>query len=606
MLHRFKSTHVLEIIAILVLCSVVYLANGVTITSGDTVPNTLLAFNLLENHTLHFDNLRQATIPSAVAPYFFIESQRGHLTSLYPIGVAIVTFPLYLLFYLYLKLAHIPVNLMDGSFDSYRLWFEKLAAVTIAALSVALFYTASRSRFSRGISFSTTGIFAFATNTWVTSSQGLWQHGASSLMLLSAVVCLLKANVIPRQHGVMWLGMAGLATGLLPAIRPTSGLLAIALLIYVFATHRNCSIPFLLGLCSAIPGLAWNLYYFGNISGGYSGLLGDIYRFTPSQLIESFIGLLISPSRGLLIFSPILLFGIPGLVNLIKLRHQRDIQLWICLAMGCLGIFTAYCFYTIWWGGHCYGPRYMTDFLPVMCYVLNFPLMQGARLNYPWWDEVPHCSLLLSVVLVFSLWVQVVGAFGLAAGTAGRSEATPNFWNEVPIDLNQQKLWDWQDNQIRRHTISVIHRLIRPPVTSPSYRQGLQGSILSIKNATGMEIPKQFTCIAGNVSVLKATVKNTGSSPWFGYLSALEKGEARINFSYSVANGQVLATGQLYIADRVLSGQVAEAIGLFLCPYDPGVYSLSFELTSEHIGNIHFDQPSAQQRLRYQLAAIPQ
>lgn len=55
---RTNTLTTAEIMLLFFICIGVYLANGETISSGDAVPNTLLAFNLLENHTLHLDAFR--------------------------------------------------------------------------------------------------------------------------------------------------------------------------------------------------------------------------------------------------------------------------------------------------------------------------------------------------------------------------------------------------------------------------------------------------------------------------------------------------------------------------------------------------------------------
>jgi len=82
---------------IFLVCVGAYLANGRTISNRDTFPNTMLAFNWIFNHQPHFDSFRDTYLLNK-AVWFFTESFSGHLTSVYPIGVAIVTFPFYVIF----------------------------------------------------------------------------------------------------------------------------------------------------------------------------------------------------------------------------------------------------------------------------------------------------------------------------------------------------------------------------------------------------------------------------------------------------------------------------------------------------------------------------
>jgi hypothetical protein len=89
-----------------------------------------------------------------------------------------------LIFYIFLKIFHTPVNLTHESFEFYRVFFEKIAAAITTAISVVFFYLASSLKFEKSVALVSTFIFAFATNTWMTSSQGLWQHGLSNLSVI--------------------------------------------------------------------------------------------------------------------------------------------------------------------------------------------------------------------------------------------------------------------------------------------------------------------------------------------------------------------------------------------------------------------------------------
>ena len=377
----------------------------------------------------------------------------------------------------------------------------------------------------------------------------------------------------------------------------------IAFTLYAILIHRGRAIPYLLGLLSILPGLVWNFYYFGSLTGGYARYGSSLHRFTFKQFLDSTLGLLLSPSRGLLIFSPIVLYAIPGLFQLSKPPHRQDEQLVICLGMSSSLLLLSYSFYEIWWGGHCYGPRFMTDILPILGYGLNYSLVSACKRRGEFWGATPRFSLLFSVLVLFSVFTQTVGAFGLATGAAGRTAPTPNFWNEIPIDMNQEKLWNWQDNQIRRHTSSVIHRLLPPPVSSTTYQQQLQGNILDIQGPHGVSLSRKFACIQGSVEQLTAQVKNTGQATWFGYLAALPQGEARIQVTYYL-DQQKLSQSRLYIPNQVAPGQTADALGFFACPRKTGTYYLTFDLVSEYIGEIPLPTQEDRLRLIYQLAVV--
>ncbi len=193
-------------------CVFVYLVNGEAISSTDNASSSVLAFNWLDNHSLNFDIFRDGytyrtdTKHGANGiPHFFVEAANGHLSSTYPIGNVILTFPIYFLFFVGIKVAEFYQNfvlgnsvdflrLADPSFEGPLQNYQKLAAVGIASFSTVIFYLANRLKFNGAIALLSTFIFAFATSTWMTGSQGLWQHGSSNLAVLCIIFCLLKAN----------------------------------------------------------------------------------------------------------------------------------------------------------------------------------------------------------------------------------------------------------------------------------------------------------------------------------------------------------------------------------------------------------------------------
>jgi hypothetical protein len=209
--------------------------NNQPITSNDSLPTSLIALNWLEHQTLHLDRFRTAVpylMPDGSIPYFFTEAPNGHLTSSYPIGSAVVSYPLYFLFFVYLKIAafinggfnlnHLSIDLM-ADFNQQRMSLEKLAGATLTALANVCFYLVCRLKFSPAAALLTTFIFAFATSNWVVSSQGLWQHTVTNLLLAGALLCLFKANRTESLQNLrVLLAIAGFLTGLLPGTRVTN------------------------------------------------------------------------------------------------------------------------------------------------------------------------------------------------------------------------------------------------------------------------------------------------------------------------------------------------------------------------------------------------
>ena len=92
--------------------------------------------------------------------------------------------------------------------------------------------------------------------------------------------------------------------------------------------------------------LTYNLHYFGNALGGYAATQPASHLALPST--ERLLGLLVSPSRGLLVCSPVLILSLVGMGR--ALGRRRDALLVYTAVATLLTIF----FYSCWpyWHGH--------------------------------------------------------------------------------------------------------------------------------------------------------------------------------------------------------------------------------------------------------------
>src|SRR6185436_3677536 len=125
---------------------------------------------------------------------------------------------------------------------------------------------------------------------------------------------------------------------------------------------RHAAIVCLIVSTALVPWLAFNWRWFGHPLGALPllegvnsslHLTGRTFGWNP----EAWAGLLISPNRGILVFSPVVLVALAGVVPGIR-RGAREPFLWCAAAMG--AEYALYACYSVWWGGHTYGPRYLT------------------------------------------------------------------------------------------------------------------------------------------------------------------------------------------------------------------------------------------------------
>lgn len=580
----------------------VYLANNQLISSNDSVSNTLLAFNWLEHHTLTFDAFRQGRyyMPNNLygsngIPYFFVEAPNGHLSSAYPIGSAIVSFPVAVVYFIYLKLSILlQTNSLDSvmslditgrEFEVHRHTFEKLSASLLTAIATTVFYLTARLKFSRAVSLVATFIYAFSTLNWVVSSQGLWQHTVSNIVLISAILALFKANRSENRQKTILLLVAGFFCGLLPGIRPTGLLFSIAIIAYSILVHRQQTLFLFIGASSALLNVGWNIYFFGLslrslLIGGYSKLLqvnSSSYEFTIRYAKEAFFGLLVSPSRGFLIFSPILLFSIPGIARISSSKADHDEKLLRFLAIACLLLFMQYCFYVPWWGATTYGSRFLVDTLPVLCYLICYFLRNLFEKD---WQNKSIAriaiSTLFAISLFFSTFTQVVGAF-----------SDRYIWDNAP-QFQQARFWNWQDSQISRHAKNLWLKIDNPIESLSRYAQGLDGVIKQIKDANAQPISNSITVTPSQFLSLNAELQNTGRSQWYGYKTGIPKGSiiVRVRFFDPQGNAvRVVSSNLLYTPDITPPGETATALGRIWFPQQPGHYTMVFRLMAKQLSS---------------------
>ncbi|AFC98964.1 putative membrane protein, required for N-linked glycosylation [Methanocella conradii HZ254] len=441
-----------EALVVFVALFVVYLSNCTYyLSSTDTIPAILLPFNILDGRGLFLDGFYNDYYKDTTnwwGNYYFTFT-RGHVLSMYPIVVPLLVLPLYVLPFIFIKLAGIPIDMHDHVFFLTVYGMEKLSAGVIAALSGVFMYMLLRELFGRKVSLAGTLFFALGTSTWTIGSQGLWQHGASELLLLAALLVLVR-NVKSRKQ--LNFVLLGVLTALLVFNRPTNALLAIPLILYAlsdfFVAKRLDGVVAYVASAAAVslPFLAYNLYYFGGMFGAYSGFG---YAFGAGDVSTRLAGLLVSPSRGLLIYTPAVLLAIPGYSLVKNLKPPALRNVFYVYGFSVVATMLIYSLYECWWGGGCYGPRFFTDMMPIMAIFVTFSIDWALKLKG---SGRMMALAAIAVLIVASIAVQAIGAYlypvyGFQWGHG----------QTITVE-DQSKLWDWSDTQIGESLNGIFNR----------------------------------------------------------------------------------------------------------------------------------------------------
>jgi hypothetical protein len=203
--------------------------------------------------------------------------------------------------------------------------------------------------------------------------------------------------------------VSGLGLGAALACRPTSVVLVLSIGIYRWLRHRKSLVPFALGLLPfPLVTAVYNQHFFGNPFVIAQELVGHVManaktgspKLWQTPFIEGFVGLVASPSRGLLVFSPVLFFVLFGIR---KVWRNEQLPILKPVLFGMLFTMATQCKWFDWWGGWAYGYRPWLDSMPLLCLFL-----------IPALDEVMNIKgrrAAFYAALAWSVAVQCIGAF---------------------------------------------------------------------------------------------------------------------------------------------------------------------------------------------------
>ncbi len=377
--------------------------------SGDTVPAELLPIAILHGHGFDFQEFAAGNLP------YWFRHEHGRVVSNYPVLPGLVNVPVYAL-----------ARLAGVDLYAHRHALSLATASLVASLSVLFLYFAlthvCRSR-REALFFALA--YAFGTCVWSIASRGAWQHGPSVLFLSAALWALLRGGVsVP---------LAGLALALAVVNRPTNALIAVPLALYVLRYERRRALAFA-GL--AILPAFFHLWYAKTYWGSALSLAQEVPQGNfGGHFWSGLAGVLVSPSRGLLVFSPIFLFAIPAaLLTLRPLPPGRE-RLPRYLLVGVAATVALYARWSMWWGGHSFGYRLVTELAPLLIVLIAgfWPVAEKSR------AAVRAFALLLA----FSIYVQFLGAMVFPSGFNNEIDTQPaRLWRvrHSEIDLSTRKL----------------------------------------------------------------------------------------------------------------------------------------------------------------------
>jgi hypothetical protein len=299
-------------------------------------------------------------------------------------------------------------------------------------------------------------LFALGTALWSTVSRGLWQHGP--LILLCALGLLFLARAREREER-RWPALAGACFAAAYVVRPTAlvplGLAGLALLVW----QRRALVPFALAAALVlVPSFAYNLWIYGQLTIPFyvqnGGFLGGGLRDT---FAEGLAGTMVSPARGLLVYSPFVLLAVAG----VWMRRRELGSVELVAAGTVLAIWILASNTRDWPGGWSYGPRLLADTLPFLAYLM-LPVLDAVTRPVRTWTRAT--AALAAALLITAGWSVFVNARGALSWST-------QVWNVRPVGAgvldHPERFWDWEDPQFLRGGRSAMED-IYPHSTPPT------------------------------------------------------------------------------------------------------------------------------------------
>lgn len=391
------------VVFLFIACTITYYGQLHRAQSGDVYGTIYTAVALVQEQTIWLDHyVPYIQQHSGEHPYMLSFRPSGHVITATPTASSVLAVPVVAAF-----------TAAGARGQDWHAWMEAsmLTAALTAAVSVAVVFLLLTRLTTRPRAALIAATYAWGTLTWGVSGQALWQHGGAVLALALALLALIDRRFF----------LAGLAITAMAAFRLTTPVMALFLLPLIGRRPADW-LRFIAGAAPLPVALAiYNTVAFGSPwKQGYgSAHITSAANVGSGHLLNGISGLLVSPGRGILLYSPVLLFAIAGAVI-----GRRQTLYWCCAIA-----FAAYVVVVAnvdqWWGGESFGARKLADALPLAA-VLLVPAVDAIVRRKWLWVYVG--------LLAWSVFVEALAAAAWPDSWFGTHELTDNatWWH--PFD----------------------------------------------------------------------------------------------------------------------------------------------------------------------------
>lgn len=399
-LEKRKSLVVSFICIVIIL--MIFFSPTIPFKTSDAMGSLLTAESIINHGTIKLDAYKGKMNFKA----WHFKEKNGHMYYIFPIGNSLFALPIVGL----TKLVKMRMTKFEDEIKLQR----TMSAITVI-LSFILILLVSTSYLNFPTSLLLSSIFLFGSSLMSTMGVAFWSHNTAIVFILLSLLHIVFYDTGKIDHlNPYLLGFLLFASYL---CRPTATIFIVFVFIYVWISCRSVFLKLVI-----ISLLLFSIFIGFSLL-EYNQILPDYYlpnRIGEIDFFANLYGLLLSPARGLLVYSPFLiafpfvtffiLFGrLPKSTKSLVLL----ISCWFIIHLLVIGNFRH------WWGGGGFGPRLLTDVIPAL--ILITVLL---------WSEAQKTLALTSrrIILITCIILAIPSVF--LNSYAGLFNKTIPLWNE--------------------------------------------------------------------------------------------------------------------------------------------------------------------------------
>ncbi|MFZ6027516.1 MAG: hypothetical protein ACOYYS_07345 [Chloroflexota bacterium] len=381
--------------------ALIFLLTQLDLIGGDSPPTVYLPVSILRWGTFRLDPL-MGQVPvlfNPEKPPSYLTQIDGHFYSKFSPFPALLSIPVYAIY------------MLVGPPENYAVYLtlSRLMSVLVSTVTAITVFYLLRIILPQRRALFLTFVYALATFAWPMATNTFATQSTGEMFLALAVLMLAKISMQPSPEApnavpVKLYALAGFFASLALISRPQTLPAALLLSIYLLQfTGRRWRALFAYGIAAtpaAVFLAAYNTWAFG--APWRTGYQGEALFGWSYPLWKGLPGILISPSHGLLMYSPVMLLAFVG-GWIVWRRSGKALPQWALgrylAAISLLQLFLMSGWH-YWNGGNAYNQRMLHEVTPLIVLLIGLAWHQYAPSRL--------FSLALAATTAWGIWMNVV------------------------------------------------------------------------------------------------------------------------------------------------------------------------------------------------------